>query len=140
MLEYAYNLRSFNLLEGVFQNSSLRDFFERLANVLARRVLDHNRMGFYRNYLNSDEELPYLRGRGSMTHLMQSPWKVNRHCSFQEHTADIDDNAILAWALFLIARSGLCSERVLPTIRRAYHSLQSIVAIRPYGAGDCSNR
>jgi 5-methylcytosine-specific restriction enzyme subunit McrC len=76
-----------------------------------------------------------------MTHMMmQRPWKVNRQCSFEEHTADIDDNGILAWTLLRIAKSGMCSVRVLPTIRRAYHSLQSFVATQPYRPEDCSNR
>jgi 5-methylcytosine-specific restriction enzyme subunit McrC len=140
MLEYAYRLRSFNFLEGSFQSQSLPDFFEQLANVLARRILDRGRKGFYRNYENRDEQLPYLRGRINMTHLMQTAWKVNRQCSFQEHTADIDDNGILAWVMFTIAKSGMCSGRVLPTIRRAYHSLQSFVATQSYQPEDCSNR
>ena len=32
---------------------------------------------------------------------------------------DIDENQILAWTLFIIARSGLCEDRVAPVVRKA---------------------
>jgi 5-methylcytosine-specific restriction enzyme subunit McrC len=140
MLEYAFRLRSFKFLEGYFQSQSLSEFYERLANVLAQRVLDRSRKGFYRSYISATEQSSYVRGRLNTQHLIQKPWAVNPECAFEEHSADIDENRILAWTLFVIARSGMCSERVLPTIRRAYHSLQSFVSISPYRPQDCLNR
>src|SRR5206468_2502813 len=63
MLEYAYRLKSFHFLEGLFDCQSLEEFYERLAHVLARRVLDRGRKGFYRSYLNQADQIPFLRGR-----------------------------------------------------------------------------
>ena len=37
MLEYAYQLKSFSFLKGLTQCDSLSEFYERLANVLAKR-------------------------------------------------------------------------------------------------------
>ena len=38
MLEYAYDLPSFKLLEGLYDCESIRDFYERLANILSLRT------------------------------------------------------------------------------------------------------
>ena len=40
MLEYAYRLESFRFLDDLFESKSLKEFYERLANVLARRIVD----------------------------------------------------------------------------------------------------
>ena len=49
MLEYAYDLRSFKLLEGMYDTDSIRDFYERLASVLGERVLKRIRQGLYKS-------------------------------------------------------------------------------------------
>lgn len=139
MLEYAYRL-DLRVLEGLVECQSLREFYERLANILARRVLDRSRKGFHRAYLARCESLPYIRGRLDVTQAVRSPGLINQPCHFQEHTADIEDNQILAWTLRQIARSGLCSERVLPTVRRAYRSLQGLVGVQPFSPETCVNR
>lgn len=139
MLEYAYRL-DFNLAEGLVNCQSLPEFYERLADVLARRVLDRNRKGLHRNYVPVTESLPYIRGQLDVTEALQRPGQVSHRCHYQEHTADIEDNQILAWTLRRVARSGLCSERILPTVRRAYRSLQGAVTVRPITAAVCLNR
>ena len=63
MLEYAYCLRSFRFTGGEVQVSSLAEFYERLAVILCRRVLDRERKGLYREYVSENDRLPYLRGR-----------------------------------------------------------------------------
>lgn len=37
MFEYAYDLRSFKLLPGLYECESIRDFYEQLALILAKR-------------------------------------------------------------------------------------------------------
>jgi 5-methylcytosine-specific restriction enzyme subunit McrC len=140
MLEYAYRLKSFKFLEGLFDSRSLEEFYERLALVLARRILDCNRKGLYRAYLSTTEQLPYVTGRLDIPFLIQKPWDVRFRCHYQEHTADIEENQILAWTLYTIIRSGLCTDRVLPTVRRAHHLLQGSVALRPYSPQACVGR
>lgn len=129
MLEYAYRLKSFRFLDGLITCQSLADFYERLAHVLAGRVLERGRQGFYRAYLPQTARLPYVRGRLEMRQASQTPGQINLACHYAVQTADIEDNQILAWTLWSIARSGLCSERTLPTVRRAYRALQGLVTL-----------
>lgn len=140
MLEYAYRLKSFVLLDGTIQSDSLNDLYENLASILAKRVLDRGRKGFYRAYISEHDRLPYVRGQVDLNHALVKPWDVALACHFQEHTADIEDNQILTWTLFRVARSGVCSERVLPTVRRAYRSLQSRTQLTPFDAEVCAGR
>ena len=41
-------------------------------------------------------------------------------CQYHENTADIEDNQILAWTLYCMARSGFCREKVAELVRRAF--------------------
>ena len=140
MLEYAYHLKSFQFLEGFFDCESLEEFYERLANILARLVLDRGRRGFYRAYIPESDNLPYLRGRMDMSHAITKPWDEKLLCHYEEHTGDLEENQILAWTLSRIAQSGMCTELVLPTVRRAYRALQGFVSLRAYHPKECIGR
>ena len=140
MLEYAYRLESFRFLAGLVDCQSLEEFYERLANILSRRVLDRGRKGFYRAYLPETEQLPYVRGRLDVARAIQAPWDVRLQCHYQEHTPDIEENQILAWTLVRVVHSGMCSERVLPTVRRAYRALRGLVSTQPFHPQDCVGR
>jgi 5-methylcytosine-specific restriction enzyme subunit McrC len=139
MLEYAYNV-NFELYSGMTGCASLRDFYERLANVLAKRVVERARKGLYREYLEWAERLSCMRGRVDVRRAVCRPWDPNLDCRYEEHTADILDNQILHVTLGVIARSGLCSERVLPTVRKAYRALGGKVTPATVGISDCLGR
>lgn len=140
MLEYAYDLKSFRFLEGLFDCQSLEEFYERLADILASRILNRGRQGFYCAYLPKTEYLPYVRGRINVREVISKPWNIKVRCDYDEHTVDIEENQILAWTVWCIARSGLCTERVLPTVRRAYHLLQGLVTLQPKSPQVCVGR
>jgi 5-methylcytosine-specific restriction enzyme subunit McrC len=140
MLEYAYDLKSFELFDGVHECSSLQDMYERLAMILAKRVLDRSRRGFYRNYVALDERLAHVRGRIDLPQTMRRPWEPQLPCHFQEHTADIEDNAILTQTLSVIARSGMCTAHSAPTVRRAYRALAGLAPSRGLSTADCLGR
>jgi 5-methylcytosine-specific restriction enzyme subunit McrC len=140
MLEYAYRLKSFRFLEGLIGCQSLKEFYEELASILSHRVLDRGRKGFYRAYLPEAERLPYVRGRLEVRQLVQTPWDVKLQCHYEEHTSDIEENQILAWTLWHVARSGMCTERVLPTVRQAYRALQGFVTLVPFSPQACIGR
>jgi len=140
MLEYAYELKSFRFLPGLVNCESLEEFYNNLAHVLAQRILDRCRKGFYRAYLPKTGNLAYVRGRLDMRQTIQKPWEVKLKCHYEEHTADIEENQILAWTLFIILRSGLCKERVLPKLRQAYHTLQGLVTLKQFKSEDCIGR
>ncbi len=140
MLEYAYTLKSFRFLEGLMDCESLEEFYSHLAYVLAQRILERCRKGLYRTYLSKTEQLSYVRGRLDVRQAIQNPWNIKLKCHYEEHTADIKENQILARTLFIIGRSGLCSERVSPTVRKAYHALQGLVTLQPCSSQDCIRR
>ncbi|MBW7882763.1 MAG: restriction endonuclease [Caldilineaceae bacterium] len=141
MLEVAYSLREFRVFEGLVGVASLTDFYEHLAIILSRRVLDRCRRGIYREYVPYAETLPYMRGQLNLQPMLRAPWRVEIPCRYEEHTADIEENRILAWTLHRILRSGLCQEtRALPSVRRAYRAMQQTVKLEPYGARSCVNR
>src|SRR3712207_5409588 len=50
MLEYAFDLKSLRFFEDLVDLASLEDVYSRLAELLARRVLDRIRRGLYQAY------------------------------------------------------------------------------------------
>jgi 5-methylcytosine-specific restriction enzyme subunit McrC len=141
MLEYAYRLKSFEILPGLVECNSLEDLYERLAHVLSRKVLDRARKGFHREYVSHQDQLPFLRGRLDLRRSIRAPWEVRLDCQFQEHTADIEDNQILAWTLSRILRTAACRrEEVLGSVRSALRSLQGLATALPVEPRTCTGR
>ena len=142
MLEYAYNLRSFDFLEGKTKVNSLDDLFDRLASILAKLVLDRVRRGLYRSYVEEEELLPNLRGRvrvkPSVLAFMRG--SANLQCEYEEQTTNVDDNRILAWTLYLLPRFSIKREDVRCQVRQAYRALAGTTEIRPVDASDCVHR
>lgn len=139
MLDYAYNLK-IKFPQGSIQCQSLQESYERLANILAQKILERCRKGLYRDYLSKTERLAYIRGRVDLRSALQKPWDVKLKCHYNEQTGDIEDNQILAWTLFIIGRSGLCRESVSSTVRKAFHALQGLVTLKPFKAEACIDR
>lgn len=140
MWEYAYRLKSFHFLSDIYQSKDLREFYEQLANILAKRILDRSRKGFYRAYIFRTEDLSYLRGRMDLHQIMNKPWEPRPRCNYQENTADIEENQILAWTLYIVLRSGFCSERVSPIIRNCYRNVSQLASLQPFKPKDCIGR
>ena len=140
MLEYAYDLSSFHLLQGLVDCSSLEDFYDRLARLLAIQVLNRGRRGFYRSYQKRSDELPFVRGRLDLRSACQKPWDTKIACHFEEHTSDVEENRIIAWTLLQILHSGLCSEQSLPLVRQAYRRLAGFAQLSPFRAEECIAR
>ena len=141
MLEYAYDLRSFKLLEGLYDAKSIRDFYERLAALLAERTLKRIRQGLYRKYIEEYGAYSFIKGRIDIAALFRSPVKSKIACYFEDHTIDIEDNQIIAWTLHNIVCSGLLSkEKPLNTVRKANHTLSNSISLRFFSSFDCTNR
>ncbi len=141
MLAVAYDLSIFEPGNELFHVAGVDDLYERLAGELARRVLLRLRRGIYRSYVTQEEQSRYVRGRLDVRRQMAQPWRVDPHCHFEEHTADLEENQLLLWALQQILRSGLCHEaRALPSVRKAYHALLGVATPTPLPAHTCRNR
>ncbi|WP_293329886.1 restriction endonuclease [Microcoleus sp. CAWBG58] len=139
MLDYAYEL-NINFPKGQIECESLEQVYERLANILAHKILERCRKGLYRDYLPKTEKLAYIRGRVDVREAVQKPWEVKLKCHYNEQTGDIEDNQILAWTLFIIGRSGLCRESVSSTVRKAFHALQGFVTLTSFKSEACIDR
>jgi 5-methylcytosine-specific restriction enzyme subunit McrC len=63
MLEYAYRLDAFGTSEDTAGVETMREVYESLARVLARRVRDRARKGLHRSYQGREERLSVVRGR-----------------------------------------------------------------------------
>ena len=139
MLEYAYRLRSFHFSEGEVETDSLEGFFERLANLLARRILDRVNRGLYRSYVPKSKNLSFLRGRLDVRRSMRIPWDTKLHCYYTQHTTNNEDNQILAWTLQRITRNNIMAEKSLRLIHSVCRALQGI-EIKSFHPRDCSRR
>jgi 5-methylcytosine-specific restriction enzyme subunit McrC len=137
MLEVAYRFRGIEFLKGLSDCKTLEEYYERLAHILALKVLDRWRKGLYREYVPKDERLPYVRGRLELSSVVRRPWEIALDCRFEEHTPDVTHNQAILWALHISARSGQCSDRTMPTVGKAYRSLQGAVSRLPTSARDC---
>jgi hypothetical protein len=59
MLEYAYQLKSFHFLDGLSNFDKLEDFYNYLANILARRIRDRAKQGLYRTYIPKSDRMTF---------------------------------------------------------------------------------
>ncbi|BDI32783.1 hypothetical protein CCAX7_48340 [Capsulimonas corticalis] len=140
MLEYAYRLKNFKILPGTIRVKSIQELFDRLAHVLADLAIARRRRGLYREYVATSDDIPFVRGRVDFARHVQQPWRGRLDCEFEEHTADISDNQLIAYCLEQIARSGRCSEATIPHIRRAYRMYASEIAVPQFDAKACLGR
>jgi len=140
MWEYAYRLNSFHILPELFLCKSMQEFYGQLASILAKRIIDRGRKGFYRTYLSRSEELSYVKGRLDVNRIISKPWDPRPLCHYQENSVDIEDNQIFAWTLYTILRSGYCPESFLPIIRSAYRTISRVISLYPFSPIDCIER
>lgn len=140
MLELAYRLDSFKFLDGLVECSSLDEFYNRLATVLAKNILNRARKGLHREYVSRTEILSCVRGKIDIPTMIRQPWAVNLQCEYDSHTANIQDNQILTWTLSRIAYSGSCNEETRSLIRKAYRVLSGVTEQLPCKSSDCLKR
>ncbi|MEZ4708650.1 MAG: hypothetical protein R3A44_15690 [Caldilineaceae bacterium] len=140
MLATAYDLRSVHFGPELFQVETLPGFYEQLALLLARGILERGRRGLYSMYVDRAEWLPVVRGRLDAPRMVGQPTQMTVPCQFQEQTRDVDENRILFWTLHQLLRSGLCTEQTLPTVRCAYRLLANAVTLQPCRAEQCHHR
>lgn len=139
MLDVAYEAR-FEIPKGATECQSLEDFFDKLASVLAKRVLQRARRGLHRAYINVEERTPCVRGRIDLRSLIRQRAIVALDCHFEEHTGDIEDNQILLYTLWRIAASGCCTPDTSSLVRRAYRTLHGFAQLHPFTPADCTSR
>jgi 5-methylcytosine-specific restriction enzyme subunit McrC len=140
MLEYAYDIRGLKFFDGLVGLASMQDVFGRLAELLAHRTLDRVRRGLHRAYEPRSGHLSFVRGRIDVPKAIRTPWRVTLPCAYTEHTADISDNRLVGWTLERIARSGICTDKQLHTVRQAHRAMQGVIGVQSFSARDCVGR
>jgi 5-methylcytosine-specific restriction enzyme subunit McrC len=141
MLEQAFNLKSFHLFDGLVQVTRMEEVFERLASILAKRILERIRRGLYRDYVLEGTEVAAVRGRLLVEETLACFHRNAKfRCEFHDYTADLEDNQILLWTLNLLPRFGFQRETVKRQIRQARMALLNTVTLEEHAATDCINR
>lgn len=142
MLEYAYNLESFKLYEGQIDISVIEEIFEKLASILAKRVLNRARKGLYRDYIKEEDSLGFLRGRclliKTYANTMRGAMRID--CEFEKNTADLAENRILAWTLYQLPRFRSMHNDIRRQVNQAYRVVASVVDVRYVSPAECVGR
>lgn len=128
-------MKGLEILPNVVPSGSLEDFFQSLARVLAARVIDRERRGLYRSYLDERDTLPYVRGRLNLSEALSRPHRVRLPCHLEENTADLSDNQILAWTLHVVLLTGICRKDTETLVGKSFHALRNSVSLRPFKSG-----
>lgn len=139
MLEYVYDIDMFLPQRGT-QVATLLEFYDRLAQLLAERVLRRCGQGVYRAYERREDRLYTVRGRLNMRAMAQQQLDVMLPCAYEEFSADTPHNQIIHWTLHGILRTGLCTPETQHSVRHAYNLLNSLVTPTPFAAAECVGR
>jgi 5-methylcytosine-specific restriction enzyme subunit McrC len=140
MFEHAYGLKSVEFHDATAGCATLADFYSKLAQILAQRVLLRVRRGLYRGYIPVDERLSAVRGRIDIRRHVSNPSNTRIDCHFEEHTADLVENQLLTWTLSRIVQNASLSEAARPLVRTAYRAMHQVTARQPFYASDCLGR
>ena len=141
MMEYAYRLPSLSILSGEAAIDSLTDFYDSLAILLARRILDRCRQGVYCSYEDRQESLGVVRGRILLPSLFRQPVLDTLPCRFAEQMADSEENRLLRWTLYYLSMAYCKGRRSEKEVCRAERELSGRgIRLQHYPAPACQNR
>lgn len=140
MLEYVYKLKVFDIeTPDIIDVNFVEDIYESLADILTSKILDRNRKGVYRSYLEKEDVFSQVRGRILVVPSTKSVLRgsSNIYCSFDDHTADLIENQILAWTLYLLSMFPFKRHEVRQKVRQAYRELINKVSLVSFQSREC---
>jgi 5-methylcytosine-specific restriction enzyme subunit McrC len=140
MIAYTCDLPELLTASDLVEVAEMGDLYDQLAAMLARRVLVRCRQGIFHAYCPRSARLPTIRGRVVVAHASRTPWEPHLYCQYDEQTADVEDNQILAWTLDQILRSRYCSQPTQLLVEQALRALRPAVTVRPFAAAACLGR
>lgn len=119
MLTYAYDLPEFRTEKTKLSHAN--DLFEYIADMFINLVEQLARQGIYRSYQDFEENQPYLRGRLLLhQHLTINAVSVDQlYQRINEFTADIPENRILKYTLWLLSHLDFQKSNLRQRARRA---------------------
>ena len=136
MWEYAYRLKSFHLLKGTVNCNSIVDFYNRIALLLSKQIIQRCKKGLYKAYTDYSDRLPYICGRVDVKDSLNHPGSVFLKCDYQKITVDNEYNQILLWTLDTLRKTNeIAKSRTI--VIQAYRSLLGMISLVPYTSSDC---
>ena len=138
MMEVAYGFQG-KFLQGLTGLDGMDDLYSRLASLFAVKALERSRKGLFRDYLSRGDDLVAMRGRLDFARLSSRPAAVRLPCRFEEHTADVRENRLVAWTLALLMGHFLSTgdEELKPRLRKAFHAYCGRAELVPCTGRDC---
>lgn len=126
MLSKAHDLANF-LPERV-KYGTVDDLFEFFIEYFVSSVEDIVARGILRNFKRETDELLMIRGKILLTETLRShPGVQDRHhCSFPEHTADIDENRILKLTCLLLQPYQFKNPNINDRVRRLIRAFAEV--------------
>lgn len=126
MLTYAYDLPEFRAEETLLTLGE--DIFEFIVTIFVNQLQRLIRQGLQRSYIEQNEQQPYLRGRLLLAdHLRQQavhqtrlPQRTNAY------TADVLENQILKYTLWLLAQLNYQDSTLPNRLRHTYHAFAEV--------------
>lgn len=140
LLDLAYGFSSLRFHPDLSSCDSIEDWFDRLVQHLTHRIQVRVRRGLHRAYIHRRERMTRVRGRLVVREMIGRPHDPSLVCDHHEHTADIDDNRILAWTMHCAARCSACVPQTRQHAQTLVRALTRTVQLTPCRAADCLGR
>lgn len=140
LLDLAYGFTSLRFHPDLSNCDSIEDWFDRLVQHLTHRIQVRVRRGLHRAYIHRRERMSRVRGRLVVRAMIGRPHDPSLVCDHHEHTADIDDNRILAWTMHCAARCPACAPQTRQRAQALVRALTRTVQLTPCSAADCRGR
>lgn len=140
LLDLAYGFTSLRFHPDLDNCDSIEDWFDRLVQHLTHRIQVRVRRGLHRAYIHRRERMTRVRGRLVMRAMIGRPHDPSLVCDHHEHTADIEDNRILAWTMHCAARCPACAPQTRQRAQALVRALTRTVQLTPCSAADCRSR
>jgi|GEM_PF-967752 len=126
MLSYAYDMEFFRKERVNYEDVS--DIYEFIIEIFNKKVTELIQRGVFRNYLESHENLNYVRGKISiMQNIKENNILQHRlFCVFDDFTANIIENQIIKYVLFRLSRDSFKKLHLSDKIRENYYHFDEV--------------
>ena len=123
--------------KGIATTEPVTDIIQQLIRMLSSQVQRRARRGLHQAYERQARRLPYIRGKVDVARHLRSAHQLQIPCRYLKRKADIEINRILAWTLYKVHRSGLCTAQTQKSVRMALKCLSGYVKITPMETQVC---
>jgi len=126
MLSYAYDVEFFRKETVNYEDAP--DIYEFIIAIFNKKVTELIQGGVFRNYLESHENLNYVRGKISiMQNIKENNILQHRlFCVFDDYTANILENQIIKYVLFSLSRDSFERRHLSDKLRENYYHFDEV--------------